>query len=79
MMTVFMPISDILTAMIDERDRLSKAIEALGGSSTRGTGVSHTPKVTQSWSVAKRKAASERMRKYWQAKRRKRAAATKKA
>jgi hypothetical protein len=74
-----MPISDILTLLEAERDRLDKAIEALRGSANphHGTGVVHTPKVTQSWSAAKRKAASERMRRYWAAKRRKGAAGKK--
>jgi hypothetical protein len=50
-----MPISDILTLLEAERDRLTKAIEALKGTNGTGTGVLHTTKVTQSWSAAKRK------------------------
>jgi len=67
-----MSTKEILTLLESERDRLNKAIEVLRGSAKphNSTGVSHTPKVTQSWSAAKRKAASERMRRYW-AKRRK--------
>jgi hypothetical protein len=65
------PISDILALLLDERDRLDKAIEVLRGTNGSGTGASHTGKVTQSWSAAKRKAASERMRRYWAAKRKK--------
>ena len=69
-----MSTNEILTLLEAERDRLTKAIEALKGTNGSGTGGLHTPKVTQSWSAAKRKAASERMRRYWAAKRRKKSA-----
>ena len=71
-----MSTNEILTLLETERDRLNKAIEVLRGSanSHNGTEVSHTPTVTQTWTSAKRKAASERMRRYWAAKRRKKSA-----
>jgi hypothetical protein len=69
-----MSTNEILTLLEAERDRLTKAIEVLKGTNGSGTKASHTPKVTQSWSAAKRKAASARMKAYWQAKRRKRTA-----
>jgi hypothetical protein len=64
-----MSMNEILTLLEAERDRLTKAIEALKGTNGSGTRVFHTPKVTQSWTTAKRKAASARMKAYWQAKR----------
>jgi hypothetical protein len=72
----FMSTSDILTLLEAERDRLTKAIEALrsiyrgkldatgAGSRARRGGMS----------AAARKAQSERMKRYWAAKRRKGAA-----
>ena len=88
------PISDILDLLVTERDKLTRAIEALGGSTPRrgrppknptpssnGASVA-TPATNGSrrghMSAAARKRQSERMRKYW--KRRKAGvAATKKS
>jgi hypothetical protein len=68
-------IPDIIAAMIEERNRLDIVISVLrgiNGKSGSGTGVFHTPyssRITkpspQTWTPAKRKAASERMRRYW--------------
>jgi hypothetical protein len=83
-----MPIPDIVTAMIEERDKLDQAIAILrpdGGRRTamtttqRGTGGLANGHPRRGMSPAARKAQSERMRKYWAAKRRKIGAAAKKS
>jgi len=82
-----MPISDILTLLEAERDRLDRAIEVLRGSalgSRRGKPAA-TPTTSngagvrrrRSMSAAARKALSEKLRASWA--KRKRAAAAKKA
>jgi hypothetical protein len=72
-----MSIPDIVTALIQERDRLDRAIEVLGGTTgVRTKAVKSTASVNgasarRPMSSAARKAASERMRRYWAAKRKK--------
>lgn len=80
----------IVTLLIEERDRLTRAIEVLQGSRGRhakalrpvtatvsnGAGVAKT---RPGMSAATRKAASERMRKYWAAKRKSAASAKSKS
>lgn len=72
-----MPTSDILAAIIAERDRLDRAIEILRGThrgklptTYNATGAGSRAR-RGGMSAASRKAASERMRRYWAAKRRK--------
>jgi hypothetical protein len=71
-----MPISDILAALIEERDRLNRAVEVLSpnGSGETATHVSRRGHM----SASARKRQSERMRAYWAAKRRKGGATGKK-
>jgi hypothetical protein len=75
-----MPTDHILTLLIEERDKLNRAIEALQGLPKRG---GRPPKIApviaattpaasnhkRGMSAAARKAASARMRAYWAAKR----------
>jgi hypothetical protein len=80
-----MNIEHILAVLISERDKLNRAIEALGTPVKRrgrppknpltallAAPASPAPKKTRGLSPAKRKAQSERMKAYW-AKRRKQA------
>jgi hypothetical protein len=83
-----MPTDHILALLIEERDKLSRAIEALGGTGTKrrgrprkspdgqvGTAVASAParaKKHHMRSPAARKAQAQRMKAYW-AKRRKNA------
>jgi hypothetical protein len=70
-----MPVEQIVSLLIAERDRLSRAIEALQGP-TKGRGrpanvVPSAPvKKKAAWSAAKRKAQGERMKAYWEKRRR---------
>lgn len=72
-----MAVEQIVTLLIQERDRLNKAIEALTGTVKRRgrppkaasvASVEATPK-RRNFSAATRKAQSERMKEYWAAKR----------
>jgi hypothetical protein len=91
-LSLLMPIDHILAALVEERDKLSRAIEVLGGTTPRrgrppknptpssnGAGVA-TPapahKRRGHMSPAARKAQSARMKRFWAAKRRKGAAGT---
>ena len=76
-----MPVDQILTLLISERDKLNRAIEALQGSAKRrgrppkavaGTTapIASTPKRKRR-SAAQRKAQADRMKAYWAAKRKK--------
>jgi D-Tyr-tRNAtyr deacylase len=70
----------ILSLLISERDRLNKAIEALGGS-TRHLGrpsksfeaAAATHKGRRTFTAAQKKQQSERMKAYWAARRKKKA------
>ena len=78
----------ILSLLIAERDKLSKAIEALGGSTPKPV-VSHTPAVApaaapaapakkrkrKALSAVQKQAHSERMKAFWEARRKKAAKA----
>jgi hypothetical protein len=71
-----MPIDQILLLLISERDKLNRAIEALQGSAKRlgrpaASATNPTPqrKGRPPMSAAERKAASERMKKFWEARR----------
>jgi hypothetical protein len=78
-----MPISDIVSLLIEERNRIDKALEALGGPARRlgrpRKGAKTASAITTTngvparsggkWSASARKDASERMRAYWAAKR----------
>ena len=74
-----MPVDQILTLLIAERDKLNRAIEALQGSAKRlGRPPKDTPKAAapvakkrKRQSAARRKAQAERMKAYWAAKRKK--------
>ena len=79
-----MPMSDILAAIIAERDRLDRAIAILQEPNRRHGTASTTKTIAGSrqghMSAAARKAQSARMKAFWQAKRKKAAAtAAKKA
>jgi hypothetical protein len=75
-----MPTEHILTLLIQERDRLNRAIEALGGSTTnRGRrpknavaavdGVAAAPaRKKRIFTAAQRKQQADRMKKYWASK-----------
>jgi len=71
----------IISLLISERDRLNKAIEALGGS-TRHAGrpsksfeaaAAPTHKGRRNFTAAQKKQQSERMKAYWAARRKKKA------
>ncbi len=74
-----MPTDQILNLLIQERDKLNRAIEALQGGAKRrgrppkalsdGGSVDGAVATRGPQSAAARKAASERMKKYWAAKR----------
>ena len=70
-----MSIDRVLALLIQERDRLNKAIEALQGSA-KGSGASGVTRKPRT--AAQRKAQSEKMKKYW-AMRRKQQNASKQA
>jgi hypothetical protein len=88
-----MPTDHIIALLVEERDRLTRAIEVLQGSSgsSRGkaTGAAVAPVTSangggatthsRGMSAAARKAVSERMRKYWAAKRKSAATVKKKS
>jgi hypothetical protein len=67
----------ILTLLIQERDRLNRAIEALDGSVKRrgrpakntSASVAEAPRKKRTFSAAQRKKQAERMKAYWAAKR----------
>jgi hypothetical protein len=71
----FMSTSDILTLLESERDRLTRAIEVLKGGKTtktvKGTARTNGAHLRRIVSAAERKAQSERMKRYWAARRRK--------
>ena len=70
---------DIVAAMIEERDRIDKAIEVLRGTKFDATGAGSRAR-RGGMSVAARKEQSERMKRYWAAKRKQaKAGALKKA
>jgi hypothetical protein len=80
-----MPTEHILALLIQERDKLNRAIELLQGTKRRGrppknlgAGMFHTPhssqavkpkKKARTFTPAQRKAQAARMRAYWAAKR----------
>lgn len=70
-----MPIDDILALLTIERDKLNRAIEALGGSTRRrgrpprAAGLANAPLKKPHLSPAARKRQSKRMKAYWAAKR----------
>jgi len=72
------PMPDILAILIAERDRLNRAIQALGGASPKRGGrppknAAERPALKRrrsGMSAAARKAQSRRMKAYWAAKRR---------
>ena len=72
-----MPTEQILALLIQERDRLSRAIEALQGTVTRRgrppksvSAISEeAPRKKRKFTPAQRKKQAERMRAYWAAKR----------
>jgi len=75
-----MSMEHIIALLISERDKLNRAIEALGTSVKRRgrppknpltaiTALAKTPRKRRSLSPAKRKAQSERMKAYWAARR----------
>ena len=73
-----MPLDTVLALLIAERDKINRAIEVLqGGTKRRGRppkALSAPAEVkpqrkTRTFSAAQRKAASERMRKMWEARR----------
>jgi hypothetical protein len=77
-----MPTEHIIALLIAERDKLSRAIEALQGSAKRRgrpakIAIAATPaiaiksKAKRKRSAAQRKAQAERMKAYWAAKRKK--------
>jgi len=77
-----MPTEHIIARLIAERDKLSRAIEALQGSAKRrgrpakiATAATHAVAIKSNTkrkrSTAQRKAQAERMRAYWAAKRKK--------
>ena len=77
-----MPTSDILALLIAERDKLNRAIEALGTPAKRTGRSPKNPQPTTApvpvpkrprRSAAQRKAQAERMKAYWAAKRKKQA------
>ena len=74
-----MPIDQILSLLLAERDKLNRAIEALQGSAKRRGRPPATPaaapvaKKPKRQSEARRKAQAERMKAYWAAKRKKQA------
>ena len=82
-----MPIDEILSAMIEERDKLDRAIEILNPNGSRRSamttrqgnkGGAATGRSRRGMSASARKAQSERMRAYWAAKRKKAGAASSK-
>jgi hypothetical protein len=64
-----MELDAILRLLIEERDKLSKAIQVLQGS----TANSHVPatKKTRRFTASQRKEMSARMKRYWAAKKKK--------
>lgn len=74
-----MPVDQILTLLIAERDKLNRAIEALQGSAKRRGRPPKNPVMAAApvaqkrkrQSVARRRAQAERMKAYWAAKRNK--------
>jgi len=74
-----MPMPDILAALVAERDKLNRSIEALQGPARRRGRPPKNASVVaaastnhkRGMSVAARKAVSARMKAYWAAKRRK--------
>ena len=73
-----MPTEHILALLIQERDKLNRAIDALQGPAKRpgrpavsvsADGVAETPKKKRTFSAAQRKKQAERMKAYWAAKR----------
>jgi hypothetical protein len=75
----FMPTEHILVLLVQERDKLNRAIEALQGplkrrgrppkSVTAPLEVAVAPKKKRTFSAAQRKKQAERMKAYWAAKR----------
>jgi hypothetical protein len=77
-----MPTEHILTLLIQERDKLNRAIEALQGSAKRrgrppknplasvatGPASAPLPRKKRTFSAAQRKQQAERMKKYWASK-----------
>jgi hypothetical protein len=72
-----MQTEQIVALLVAERDRLNRAIEALGGSAQRRPKLASAPaaaapkKKRKAMSAAQRKAHSERMRAFWAARRKK--------
>ena len=75
-----MQTQEILALLVAERDRLNRAIEALGGPAKRrgrppgshaapAVDAAAKPKRRRTFSAAQRKAQAERMRAYWAARR----------
>ena len=69
-----MPIEQIVSLLVAERDRLNLAIEALQGSARRraaaaSTGAPARARKRKPMSAAKKKAQSERMKAFWEARR----------
>lgn len=62
-----MPIEQILSLMIQERDRLNRAIEALQGSAHRGTLAPGMPKKRKAFSAATRRKMALAQKKRWAA------------
>jgi hypothetical protein len=64
-----MPNEQILALLLAERDKLNRAIEALGGPKRRGRppGARNTPKRKRTLSAAARRAIAEGQRKRWAA------------
>jgi len=77
LLSAMMPISEILAALVAERDRLNRAIEALQGPVRRRGRPPKNPSLVaamaappttnhkRGMSAAARKAASQRMKAYW--------------
>jgi hypothetical protein len=72
-----MPTEHILAMLIAERDKLTRALEALGGAAKRRGRPPKSPLATVSapaekrrgWSAAQRKAQAARLKAYWAKKR----------
>jgi len=70
-----MPVDHIIALLIEERDKLNRAIEALQGSAKRQgrppAAVAAVAPKRKRRSAAQRRAQGERMKAYWAAKRKK--------
>ena len=64
-----MPISNIVSAMIQERDRLDEAIEILQSSHSHRETARQGAGARRGMSLASRKAQSQRMKLFWATKR----------